>query len=1403
MRRNQRAGLRRRLAVAVLAIASCAAATTEAWAQCTPCNVTVGADSGTASSGATGGAGTLSAAIAMLNASNAPNQVINIQTNVTLSGPLSPILNSVTINGNGNTISGGNSQRIFFVGVDSATQNSAAVNGSVVAQTQNVSINNVTLANGLTQGGAGGSGGGGGLGAGGALFVNQSANVTLSSVSFSNNGATGGTGTVYPGGYGGGGGGGLGGAGGASNSSGGNGGGGGGLFGAGGGGSGNGGAGGGGIFGNGGVGNGNSGGGGGGNSGNGGGIAGNGQGGTSAVAGLTGSGGAGAGTTGGTQGGGGGGGNTGNGAGGGGFFGQASAGQTGGNGGFGGGGGGSGNNASGGSGGFGGGGGAGAGGANGATGGFGGGGGGTAGSGFTVSPGSGGFGGGGGANGLNTGAGGNGGFGGGGGFGSSGGGSGGFGAGNASTAQGGGGAAMGGAVFVAKGGTLTINGNGLTSGGSVTGGSGANNGSSFGTGFFVQGGTLAFGTGNFTVSDVIADQKGSGGGAAADGFGGTGGQTALTKSGTGVLTLSAANTYTGGTTVSGGLINFNAANNFGSGNITLNGGGLQWATGNTTDISGKLNPIGPAGATFDTNGNANIAFFTGLTGTGGVTKTGIGVLFLTGTNSYAGPTNVSVGSLAIEFGAVTNSLVYNVSKNAILNVGSTGSLNANAAVTLTSGTFLSSAALLQIGSLAGDAASKVILGAGATLAVGTTNASTVYAGSIQGSGGALSKIGTGILTLSGTSTYGGGTTVSGGLINFNSAGSFGSGNITLDGGGLQWATGTTTDISARLNPFGAGGATFDTSGNNVTLATGMSGAGGLTKSSSGTLILSGINLYTGATAVNGGTLEVDGSIAASSNVTVNAGGTLSGSGIVDPAATTIMNGGTLAPGGLVSPTGTLTITGNLVFQSAAAYLITINGANASKTQASGVATLGGANVGISNGSFVVLGQRYTILTANAGVSGTFNPTVTYPGLTGTLSYDANDVYLTFRTSAFASLLPNTAPGNVFNVATALDRFVAAGGTLTPGFQSLFNFTPAQLVNAMTQLSGEVSTSAQLSGFQLMNSFMALLLDPMAEGRGAGIGPLPFAPEREMFSPEIANAYASVTKGQAAPVSPYGRFNVWGAAYGGKSTTGGDPLGTGSHDVTARAGGFAAGLDYRVSPDTVIGFALAGAGTSFGLASGLGSGKTDAFQAGVYGSRQFGPAYLSAALAFSNFWASTTRTVNVAGFDTLTASFNAQSFGGRVEAGYHIAPILPVNITPYAAFQAQTFRTPYYSETAITGAPQFALAYAAHTATALRTELGSWVSKNILLDNANVLALFGRAAWAHDDDRNLSYTPGFLALPTTSFVVNGAAPPSNLALVSAGAELCLVNGWTARAKFDGEFARGSQTYTGTARLRYAW
>jgi uncharacterized protein with beta-barrel porin domain len=59
------------------------------------------------------------------------------------------------------------------------------------------------------------------------------------------------------------------------------------------------------------------------------------------------------------------------------------------------------------------------------------------------------------------------------------------------------------------------------------------------------------------------------------------------------------------------------------------------------------------------------------------------------------------------------------------------------------------------------------------------------------------------------------------------------------------------------------------------------------------------------------------------------------------------------------------------------------------------------------------------------------------------------------------------------------------------------------------------------------------------------------------------------------------------------------------------------------------------------------------------------------------------------------------------------------------------------------------------------------------------------------------------LPGTNFVVNGAAIPNDSALVSAGAEFFMTPRWSLLAKFDGEFAGGSQTYAGTGTLRYVW
>jgi outer membrane autotransporter protein len=335
-----------------------------------------------------------------------------------------------------------------------------------------------------------------------------------------------------------------------------------------------------------------------------------------------------------------------------------------------------------------------------------------------------------------------------------------------------------------------------------------------------------------------------------------------------------------------------------------------------------------------------------------------------------------------------------------------------------------------------------------------------------------------------------------------------------------------------------------------------------------------------------------------------------------------------------------------------------------------------------------------------------------------------------------------------------------------------------------------------------------VLDPFVDGRsgsgGTDGGAIGFAPERDALPEEVALAYAAVLK---APKAPKGEklptfeqpWAVWGSAYGGTNRTSGDPAVAGSHDLSARAAGFAGGLDYRLTPNTVIGVAFAGGGTAWSLAQGLGGGKSDAFQAGVYGVTRSGPTYLAASFAYTNHWMSTDRFAFSG--DHLTADFQAQSLGARVESGYRFATIYG-GFTPYAAVQAQSFRTPSYSEADVNGGG-FALAYNARTGTDTRSELGTRFDRLLLVNPKAVLALRARFAWAHDWVSDPTLAAVFQTLPGASFIVNGAAPAKNSALVSAGTELRLATGVSLLAKFDGELARRSSTYAGTGMVRYAW
>jgi uncharacterized protein with beta-barrel porin domain len=251
-----------------------------------------------------------------------------------------------------------------------------------------------------------------------------------------------------------------------------------------------------------------------------------------------------------------------------------------------------------------------------------------------------------------------------------------------------------------------------------------------------------------------------------------------------------------------------------------------------------------------------------------------------------------------------------------------------------------------------------------------------------------------------------------------------------------------------------------------------------------------------------------------------------------------------------------------------------------------------------------------------------------------------------------------------------------------------------------------------------------------------------------------------------------------------------------------------GADYRVTPYTTVGVAVAVGDINYGLSGGLGGGSDNTFQTALYSMTRFNAAYIAGVLAFGWDRASTSRIVTVSGIDTLTADFSAYDFAGRIEGGYRFAVpgvyALPAfGITPYAAFQMQAFVTPSYGESATTGSSAFALAYNAQTATTYQTELGAWFDEPIALGDLGNLSLWNRVAWVYDNWSDANMTAAFQSLPGSTFTVMGAAPAGNSLLVSPGVGMFLRNGISLAANFTAELGQGWQIYGGTGTVRYSW
>ena len=353
----------------------------------------------------------------------------------------------------------------------------------------------------------------------------------------------------------------------------------------------------------------------------------------------------------------------------------------------------------------------------------------------------------------------------------------------------------------------------------------------------------------------------------------------LTKTGTGNLTLSNSNAYSGGTVVQNGTLRLGVYGAVLDGTALTVNGGIFDQNGNAVSVSslnGTGGTISNAGLTVSGSGN----FAGAIVGVGSFAKSGSGAQTLSGVSSYTGNTLVSGGTLTVSGTLASTNLTVTGGQ---FNWANVGVLTNVVGVSVSGGTVNFSTSG-TIDALTGSGQVNVNTNA---LQVGFNNASTTFAGAISGAG-TLDKVGSGALTLTGT-----GSTLGNVIV--------GNGALVLNGGSLtatNFSVNTVSQLALNSGTLTVKNAVIS---NNTDFVVG-NGSGAAT-----------LNLITGGTATFQNNLIVtnNGTLKGAANIVV-AGGT--GSVIVQ-------DGGTL---GLGSTPGTMTISGNTVWQGGGQFVWDIN-----------------------------------------------------------------------------------------------------------------------------------------------------------------------------------------------------------------------------------------------------------------------------------------------------------------------------------------------------------------------------------------------------------------------------------------------------------------------------------------------
>jgi outer membrane autotransporter protein len=899
------------------------------------------------------------------------------------------------------------------------------------------------------------------------------------------------------------------------------------------------------------------------------------------------------------------------------------------------------------------------------------------------------------------------------------------------------------------------------------------------------------------------------------------------------------------------------------GNASLTNSGLITG-GSALTLSGGGATPGSPGLTLNNSGTITSAFGTSLTGVTAIINSGVMSAADNASNvSITGNASSVLNTGRIEAGSNAAAVVIFGDGATVTNPGSIKVADNSVAVEIVG----NAGSILNTGSIqSGDSGFGLFASGTSTV----TNSGSIRVGNgswgMGGAGGATvinrgsivtGQDGTGIKVFGDqTSVLNMGTVTVGAISTFQSTGISGFGNNqTLTNG----ATGTVTvgDGPPTIVPgpgpgvFGmiivGDGGRLSNAGTVVVgrsgIALSLQGAGG-TYVNSGTVVYGaggrGILDYFGKQSqiINSGRILPAGSGGNSvylgdSSTLINSG-TIVGSAqghalfLTDAMSTTVVNSGTIdGPISLNGTTGSTLTNSGLITNSApwtgvgvqhqidgtftqtAAGTLALRVAPAgisdslamlNSVPGTGIANLGGtlralvqqglyANTTVYSGALTFASSTGRFATVTAGS----------PFFSAAAVYNAASVDLVLSRIPFNQVQGLGRGSNAYGVGLALEAGYSTNltGPAVTAYSKLFGATAS---NTFQQLAGEGAATGINVSFATFSQYFATVFAQMSVG-GRGDGKVAL-----LFGGQASDTCA--VDGCDAPLPFGGRVTTWAQSFGAGGSVDGDAA-TGSSRLDISAGGAAFGIDVQLTREARAGVTVGttSSGYSPGGLSSYGRGQAILF--GVYGEYAAGPGYLDAALGYGHGSSDTTRMVSTGSVaELLTASFDGQQYGGRLEVGWHVPVLDKVVVTPFANLLAQAFWQNGYSETArdlSTGGPgALGLTVQGQTTTSVRSTLGAEVRSALVLDDGSVFRPRLRAGWAHEYNPARAVNAALTTLaPASVFTVQGAAAAADAVIVSAGFDLDMTPRVRLFAQFDGDFASNARAFAGTGGVRIAW